>query len=653
MFDNLPIQFGPYKLMEKIGQGGMAEIFRAESRGTGTQDFVKEVAIKRILASLASNEDFVTQFLDEARIAGSLSHPNIVQIYDVGQVDEAYYIAMEYVNGKHLGQVIRSSIEQQHPFPVHLATSVIKEVAQALSFAHSAKDSLGNPLNIIHRDISPQNILVDFHGAIKLTDFGIAKAANKLFQTTAGVIKGKFSYLAPEQLIGQASSPASDLFSLGVVMWEMLSGRRLFQGESDIKTIQLVQACDIPPIGHFRSDISSELDDIIRNLLASSPQYRYQDAGMLVRDLSYFLTNSGHSEGPAEISHFMGSLYPDLFPTTGTPPTKASLPAISMDDLLAQNLRDQGLHLDDEQTNVGHSLPGNLGVSQDVLSEFTDAKTPVATNHNEQQPLWEDGPATAIKRPTDASDFEDIRTAAIDMSPLLAPNAFQESGGLPPGLLAKAAQIGDDLEETAALLGDASHEHQIDDAPTVGPTPSLYPLDPPTPAESPAPNDATNQPPPPQDTPTKTNQPETGQTNAGNAFGLIVGLLVLLLLGMAGTFAYIHFQQPSHGTVDKNNTPPPQSTNTTLQVAISPPNAKVTLNGYKMEGTPKLRIQKGLVAGLTYQVYASSGGYRPVKKIVSPKGAVMKISIALIRLKGKTPPSKTIQPKQAPTPRRP
>lgn len=365
MFESYPQQFGAYQLVEKIGQGGMAEIFRAQTYGPS--GFAKEVAIKRILPSLAHNEDFITQFLDEARIAGSLNHPNIVQIYDVGQVGDDYYIAMEYIKGRHLGQVIRKAIDVTQYLPVPIAASIVNEIAKALSFAHLAKDPSGTPLNVVHRDISPQNVLIAFNGAVKLTDFGIAKAANRLYQTTAGVIKGKFSYLAPEQLTGAPASPGSDVFALGIVFWELLAGRRLFQANSDIKTIQLVQACKIPSLSRIRNDIPSSLEPILSKVLAPKPQNRYQQANELIYDLTNFINQQGTSASLHTIGNYMASLYPEesMTPSHATPATEADVPAISMQDLqqFHEDSATQQHQLENIPTQI---LPHeSLGVGQD------------------------------------------------------------------------------------------------------------------------------------------------------------------------------------------------------------------------------------------------------------------------------------------------
>lgn len=634
MFDFSPHAFGPYQLLDKIGQGGMAEIFRAESRGS--QGFVKEVAIKRILSSLASNEDFVTQFLDEARIAGSLSHPNIVQILDVGQVEDSYYIAMEFVNGRHLGQVIRTTINSGQYFPLHVAVLIIKEVAQALAFAHSARDPNGQPMQIIHRDISPQNILVDYHGAIKLTDFGIAKAANKLFQTTAGVIKGKFSYLAPEQLIGHAASSASDLFSLGVVFWEMLSGRRLFQGESDIKTIQLVQACEVPSVNQFRGDIPDTLDEIVCNLLASSPQHRYQDASLLVRDLSYFMTNNAIPDSPSQVAHYMGSLFPDAVPSTVQPATKASLPAISAQDA---ELYQSASSFEDEDTPVAST------------TELDSSNAPAPSWEAEpvKAPAWDDGAPTQVHAsdapitPGPAGAFDDVHTAAVDMSPLLAPQAFQGEGAdllsppketfptggsqgeeppsPPPTVpldediikkVQKAARAGN-YEETA----DLSAMEEIGDTvqPVQAPTKDLNSME----GLLASPDDVST--PDAETIPLPPPAPRSGSSS----FFVVIVVVLLCALGGMGATAYVLLRKPKPRVISK----PPERSTVTLQVEIDPPGAKVMLNGQPMDGKAKKRTISGLHGGFRYQIQASMKGYKPQRKFVELKGKITRIDIKL------------------------
>ncbi|TNE50391.1 MAG: serine/threonine protein kinase [Deltaproteobacteria bacterium] len=601
MFEQYPKEFGPYMLLQKIGQGGMAEIFRAES--AGPQGFAKEVAIKRILSSLASNEDFITQFLDEARIVGNLSHPNIVQIYDVGQVDDAYYIAMEFVDGKHMGQVIQRSIESMSQVPVREATAIINEVSKALAFAHSAVDSLGNPLHIIHRDVSPQNILIGFNGAIKLTDFGIAKAANKLFQTTAGVIKGKFSYLAPEQLVGKGASTASDIFSLGVAFWEMLSGRRLFQGESDIRTIQLVQACQVPPLSQFRNDVPPELEQVITYMLSPSPEYRYQNAYDLVNALSHILHHFGVSEHLNLVANFMGSLYPENYQNSGAAPTRASMPAVSeaeaaqyypsvpsgpasVDDfgddptqaLSESPLADLTTQLDPNETTSQGTLPSN-----DPPTMPLDSKEVADFFATQQMPPGALNLPSAAATPASA-------TGALDI-----PSAVSPSMDLPPGILPPTKTPPPPLYIPSVGIGEPPAQKPTAPLPVeqaLPPAPQFH--GPSVPTAAPAPMT-------PNSAPTAPNQ----QLKKSPWKALILTSLFLGLLGGGVAFGFIYYQQRQ----DPIGMAPPTSRPTTLQVLVHPPEARVTINGQPLTGSSK-RQQSGLISGLKYSLRASLKGYK-------------------------------------------
>lgn len=564
MFEQYPKPFGSYILLEKIGQGGMAEIFRAES--TGPQGFAKEVAIKRILASLASNEDFITQFLDEARIVGNLSHPNIVQIYDVGQVDDAYYIAMEFVDGKHLGQVIQRSIEIMNQVPVRESIAIINEVAKALAFAHFAKDSLGKPLDIIHRDVSPQNVLVGFNGSVKLTDFGIAKATNKLFQTTAGVIKGKFSYLAPEQLIGKGASTASDIFSLGVALWEMISGRRLFQGESDIRTIQLVQACQVPPLSQFRSDVPPELEQVVAYMLSPAPEYRYQNAYDLVNAFSHILHQYGVSEHLNLIANFMGSLYPEAFQNSGAAPTRASIPAITNEQAAAFYAPAAEEDFVDAPTAALVKSPlsyvQGLDEATSSLSQDDSLLHAPTTPINAQQ--IQDFFATQQMMPVMVPSIE-VPSVSLSAPSIDIPSAIPEN------------QIPHISEKVTALLPTQGPE-EAETSPSTDPT--MAPLG-------------------SQRSPWKT----------------IFWLCVLFgLLGGGVTFGYLYYQQ-HQGLSPSGPMEPVESQPATIQISISPPEAHVTLNGQPIAGGEK-RTQSGLISGLKYRIRASLKGYHTVTKQV-------------------------------------
>ncbi|MGH9856754.1 MAG: protein kinase domain-containing protein, partial [Acidobacteriota bacterium] len=249
------INFGQYLLLDKIATGGMAELFLAKRKGV--EGFEKILAIKRILPHMSDNEEFVTMFIDEAKLAAQLTHHNICQIFDLGKIENAYYIAMEYVNGKDLRAILRSSRAKTKPMPIDLAVLVISKIASALDYAHRKRGSNGQPLNLVHRDVSPQNILISYEGEVKLVDFGIAKAATKAHVTQHGALKGKLLYMSPEQAWGKTVDKRSDIFSLGIVLYELLTGRPLFFDENDteVTILEKVREAKITPTREFNSRV--------------------------------------------------------------------------------------------------------------------------------------------------------------------------------------------------------------------------------------------------------------------------------------------------------------------------------------------------------------------------------------------------------------
>jgi serine/threonine-protein kinase len=237
-------QFGPYKLIERISVGGMAEVYKASEQGV--EGFERIVAVKRILPHIAEDDEFITMFKDEAKIAGQLQHGNIAQIYNLGQQGDSFYIALEYVAGKDLRNIFTRCQQQGKPMPIAQACFIVMKVGEGLDYAHNKRDKHGRHLNIVHRDVSPPNVLVSYEGEVKLIDFGVAKAAGRVSRTQAGILKGKFGYMSPEQVRGMPLDRRSDVFSLGVVLYEVLIGQRLFQGETDFATLEMVRTVDVP-----------------------------------------------------------------------------------------------------------------------------------------------------------------------------------------------------------------------------------------------------------------------------------------------------------------------------------------------------------------------------------------------------------------------
>jgi serine/threonine protein kinase len=305
----LPRKFDRYDLLKKLALGGMAEIYLAKQ--SGLEGFEKVVVLKRILGHLAQDEEFVSMFLDEARIAAKLSHPNIVQIYDLGKADGTHYIAMEYVSGRNVQHIIAKQQERGEPIPVEHACRVIAGVCDGLYYAHSRSDYDGTPLNIVHRDISPQNVLVSFAGGVKVVDFGIAKASTQLAQTRAGVLKGKYAYMSPEQVRGAKVDHRSDLFAVGLVFYEMLTGTRAFERDSSLKTLKaIVQEKPLNP-RELNPEVPMEVVKLLSKALEKNPDRRYRTAQEMQLAIEDYLESSPKKSNNVRLSRYMYDLFDD------------------------------------------------------------------------------------------------------------------------------------------------------------------------------------------------------------------------------------------------------------------------------------------------------------------------------------------------------
>lgn len=303
-----PEVFGKYELLDRIAIGGMAEVFRARLRGDG--GFEKHLVIKRILPHLSQDADFVVMLIDEARIAVSLNHPNIVQIYDLGKLEGTYYIAMELIEGGDLKVVL----QRGKRLPIPHALYITIEVLKGLEYAHQKMGGSKEnpvPLNIIHRDISPPNILLSYEGEVKLVDFGIAKASVRLMETSAGILKGKFEYMSPEQASGLVLDHRSDLFSTAILLYEMLTGRSPFDGTSDLMVLQNVRMSRAIPPSQLNPDIPPKLEQIILKGLAREKDDRYQRAADMRNDLMAFAYASGFVSNPSRLAAYMRTLFPN------------------------------------------------------------------------------------------------------------------------------------------------------------------------------------------------------------------------------------------------------------------------------------------------------------------------------------------------------
>jgi serine/threonine protein kinase len=292
-----PERFGRYVLLDRIGIGGMAEIFRAVM--AGAQGFQRTFVVKRIISERAQSPYFVEMFVREARINAILHHPNIVQVFDFGEVGGTYFLAMEYVRGRDVSALARRLYERQRPCPAGVAAFIAHEVAEALAYAHAQTAPDGTPLNVVHRDVSPSNIICQRAGGVKLLDFGIAQGLGQPEVEKNGqqTFKGKIAYVAPERIKPPGPAPAdgrSDLFSLGVVLWELLAGRKLFRGKTEIQTMQNVLEMPIPVLSSLRPDVPPELDHVVERALARDPAQRYATGYEMAEDLERVLASLGY-----------------------------------------------------------------------------------------------------------------------------------------------------------------------------------------------------------------------------------------------------------------------------------------------------------------------------------------------------------------------
>jgi serine/threonine-protein kinase len=302
-------RYGRYTLVKKLATGGMAEIWLARQRGLA--DFKRMVVIKKILSHLSAQETFVKMFLDEARMSAQLNHPNIVQVYDLGREGESYFIAMEFINGENLAAVAWRGKKKNRSLPVAYCARVLADACKGLHYAHHLRGSDGSPLNIVHRDISPQNILLTYEGETKVVDFGIAKAASRSEATKTGMLKGKFSYMSPEQCVGGHIDMRSDVFALGILLYELTTGTRLFKHESELMILEMITKRDVVPPREVNADIPAALDEIVMKALRKEPAERFQHAQEMQLALEDFIRENAKAATSNELAAYMRPLFSD------------------------------------------------------------------------------------------------------------------------------------------------------------------------------------------------------------------------------------------------------------------------------------------------------------------------------------------------------
>jgi serine/threonine-protein kinase len=297
-------RFGRYELLYRLASGGMANIYVA--RFLGVEGFEKLLAIKRIHDHLTEDPQFIKMFFDEARVASRIMHPNVVQVIELGEVDGVYFMAMEYVHGESLSSVLWRV--KLHP---RVCAKIVADAAAGLHGAHQLCDAGGRPLNVVHRDVSPQNILLSYDGAVKVTDFGVARARDNAQSTAGSSLKGKFSYMSPEQASAEPVDRRSDVFALGIVLYELTTRTRLFKGSSSVQTLRKVTSQVIPPPSQFITGYPKQLEQVVLSALERNPARRLQSAEQLQHELERFLAASGDPVLPSRVGTFMARSFAD------------------------------------------------------------------------------------------------------------------------------------------------------------------------------------------------------------------------------------------------------------------------------------------------------------------------------------------------------
>lgn len=419
-----------YKVLEKIASGGMAEVFRAES--AGLEGFKKTVAIKRVLPHLSEKKQFIGMFLDEARLSAHLSHSNCVQVFDIGVGDNTYFIVMEFVDGSDLKGVIEYHRNAQRSFPIEEACLICVRICEGLAYAHELTDSKGESLHIVHRDMSPPNVLITRFGEVKIVDFGLAKANSQLERSEPGIIKGKFSYLSPEAAQGQPIDARTDIFAVGIILWEMLAGRRLFMGESDLETVRMVQEARVPSVRQFNAKVNQNLDAVLMKALAGDPARRYQTARDLGRDLNKILFHLDREVSSFDIEQLVLPIWRERVQKKPAKYDRKSIIGSLIDEALFEFTSLEGTGDRSSSTSNPGAVPLSLGSFENVQDWAGDLGLDMPRPTDKVAPMsYEMGNLAALEDDT-ASGRSKPPSKAAPPHPEPAPEPSDAAASAPP-----------------------------------------------------------------------------------------------------------------------------------------------------------------------------------------------------------------------------
>jgi serine/threonine-protein kinase len=373
--EGTPSKVGRYEVISHLATGGMAQIYLARQTGLGA--FERHVVLKTILRERASDQRFITMFLDEAKLAATLNHHNIAQVYEVDQADGAYFMAMEYVHGENARAILETTIRRGWTIPLELAVMIVSGAAAGLHHAHERRGKSGQPLNIVHRDVSPANVMVGYDGSVKMLDFGIAKAEERATKTVGGTIKGKYGYMSPEQCKGKQIDRRSDIFALGICLYELTTLRRAFKGNDDFETMKRIVSGDLMLPSAVVPAFPRELEAIILTAMASDPNARFQTAQEMIEALDAFTVRAKLTGSNTAMGRFMVQ----LFGSRKEPWVEAAMAQDATDDTVRRPIGELG-----ERTEI--SDPGEHDADQEKTSILDDrdrqrAVQAVAATHHE------------------------------------------------------------------------------------------------------------------------------------------------------------------------------------------------------------------------------------------------------------------------------
>ncbi len=414
----MPTRVGRYEVISHLATGGMAQIFLARQSGLGS--FERHVVLKTILRERASDQRFVTMFLDEAKLAATLNHQNVAQVYEVDQADGAYFMAMEYVHGENTRAMLETALYRGWTIPLELAVMIISGAAAGLHHAHERRGKNGAPLNIVHRDVSPANIMVGYDGSVKVLDFGIAKAEERATKTVGGTIKGKYGYMSPEQCKGKPIDRRSDIFALGIVLYELTTLRRAFKGNDDFETMKRIVSNDLVLPSIAVPGYPRELEAIVLTAMANDANARFQNASEMIEALDAFAVRAKLPGSNTAMGRFMTQLFgerkePWVIESMPPPPVVSSSDPTQVTFGHGHDDRAQTSSEDDENENDKTTL-----MSQDDLDD-----TPMVSQaQHADAAAWSANDATGQQR-------QSARMAAARPNvPYAAP--MSSSGPYPP-----------------------------------------------------------------------------------------------------------------------------------------------------------------------------------------------------------------------------